>query len=107
MTPFGDTKFHSGVSLKNTQKKTSERKEGEEALVESQGEKKNLQFHSKGKIRSNSLFVAIVVVTAVAQEPSLERSFACSRAQSASSTVHHCSSIWLGPNLDLLLRARH
>jgi len=107
MTPFGDTKFHSGVSLKNTQKKTSERKEGEEALVESQGEKKNLQFHSKGKIRNNSLFVAIVVVIAVAQEPSLEHSFACSRAQSASSTVHHCSSILLGPNLDLLLRARH
>jgi hypothetical protein len=39
MTPFGDTKFHSGVSKKKTQKETSERKEGEEAPVESQGKK--------------------------------------------------------------------
>jgi hypothetical protein len=73
MTPFGDTKFHPGVSSKKTQKATSERKEGEEAPVESQEKKKNLQFHSKGKIRSNCLFVA---TAAAAQEPSLERSLA-------------------------------
>jgi len=82
----------------------SERKEGEEAPVESQGKKKkNLQFQSKGKIRSNALFVA---TAAAAQEPSLERSLACSRARSTSSVVHHCSSVLLGPNLDLLLFAR-
>jgi hypothetical protein len=50
-----------GLIKKDAKKETSERKEGEEAPVESQGkkEKKNLQFHSKRKIRSNSLFVAI------------------------------------------------
>jgi hypothetical protein len=102
MTPFGDTKFHSGVSSKKTQKETFERKEGEEAPVESQGKNNNnnLQSHSKGKIRSNCLFVA---TAAAAQEPSLERE----RAQSASSPVRHCSSVLLGLNLDLRLRARH
>jgi hypothetical protein len=66
------------------EKETSERKEGEEAPVESQRKKKkkNLQFHSKGNICSNSLFVA---TTAAAQEPSLKRSLARSHAQFASS----------------------
>jgi hypothetical protein len=47
-----------------TEKETSERKEGEEALVESQRkkEKKNLQFHNKRNICNNSLFVATTVV---------------------------------------------
>jgi hypothetical protein len=35
MIPFGDTKFHSRVSKKKTQKETSEKKEGEEAPIES------------------------------------------------------------------------
>jgi hypothetical protein len=34
-------------------------------------------------------------------EPSLERSLPPSCAQSASSAVHHCSSVLLGPNLTL------
>jgi hypothetical protein len=57
------------------QKETSERKEGEEAPIENQRKKKkkNLQFHSKGKICSKSLFVTI---TAIAQEPSFKRSLA-------------------------------
>jgi hypothetical protein len=81
MTPFGDTKFHSGVSSKKTQKETSDRKEGEEAPVESQKKEKNLQFHGEGKIRSNSLFVA---TAAAAQEPSLERFLARSLARALS-----------------------
>jgi hypothetical protein len=99
-----------------TKKETNERKEGEEALVESQRkkEKKNLQFHSKGNICSNFLFVATTVAAqepslehSAAQEPSLKRSFVRSRAQSASFAIHHGSSILMGPNLNLLLRARH
>jgi hypothetical protein len=49
MTPFGDTKFHSGVSSKKTQKETSDRKEGEEAPVESQKKKKKKTFDSTAK----------------------------------------------------------
>jgi hypothetical protein len=42
-----------GLIKKDAKTETNERKEEEEAPVESQGKKeKNLQFHSKGKIRS-------------------------------------------------------
>jgi hypothetical protein len=99
MTPFGDTKFHPGVSSQKTQKETSERKEGEEATVESQGKKKKKTFNSTAKERSAATVCLWPLLPLHKSHRSSARSLARSRAQSASATA---PPSLLGPNLDLL-----